>query len=118
MVTDGFTGNVALKTIEGTSSFIIGLFKDVFKSNVLGLAAAALVKKKLDALKKRMDVRAHGGAPLLGISRPVIKAHGNSDAMSITSAMRQAVTYYNTGVISEISKRCAEESKKRERIDE
>lgn len=118
LVTDGFTGNIALKTLEGTASFVIGLFKDIFKSNVLGLAAAALIKKKLDAVKKRMDARAHGGAPLLGISRPVIKAHGNSDAMSITSAMRQAVTYYNTGVIGEIAKRCAEESKKRERIDE
>lgn len=118
LVTDGFTGNVALKSLEGMASFVIGLFKDIFKSNVLGLAAAALIKKKLDGVKKRMDARAHGGAPLLGISRPVIKAHGNSDAMAITSAMRQAVTYYNTGVIAEISKRCAEESKKRERIDE
>ena len=118
LVTDGFTGNVALKSLEGMASFVVGKFKEIFKSNVLGLAAAALIKKRLDVLKKQMDTRSHGGAPLLGISRPVIKAHGNSDALSITSAMRQAVTYYNTGVIAEIAKRCAEESKKRERIDE
>lgn len=118
LVTDGFTGNIALKSLEGMASFIIGKFKEVFKSSIIGLAAAALIKKKLDVLKAQLDVRAHGGAPLLGISRPVIKAHGNSDAMGIQSAMRQAITYTNTGVIAEISKRCAEESKKRERIDE
>lgn len=118
LVTDGFTGNIALKSLEGMASFVVGKFKEIFTSNVLGFAAAALIKKKLDVLKKQMDARSHGGAPLLGISRPVIKAHGNSDAVAITNAMRQAVTYYNTGVIAEISKRCAEESKKRERIDE
>lgn len=118
LVTDGFTGNIALKSLEGMASFIVGKFKEIFKSNIIGLAAAALIKKRLDVLKSQLDVRAHGGAPLLGISRPVIKAHGNSDAMGIQSAMRQAITYTNTGVIEEISKRCAEESKKRERIDE
>lgn len=118
LVTDGFTGNIALKSLEGMASFVVGKFKEIFKSNILGLAAAAMIKKRLDVLKSQMDVRAHGGAPLLGISRPVIKAHGNSDAMGIQSAMRQAITYTNTGVIGEIAKRCAEESKKRERIDE
>lgn len=118
LVTDGFTGNIALKTLEGTASFVVGKFKEIFKSNILGLAAAAMIKKRLDVLKSQLDTRSHGGAPLLGISRPVIKAHGNSDAMGIQSAMRQAITYTNTGVISEIAKRCEEESKKRERIDE
>lgn len=118
LVTDGFTGNIALKTIEGMASFVVGKFKEIFKSNLLGLAAAAMIKKRLDVLKAQMDTRTHGGAPLLGISRPVIKAHGNSDALAIENAMRQAITYVNTGVISEISRRCAEETKKRERIDE
>ena len=117
LVTDGFTGNIALKSLEGMASFVVGKFKTIFKSGILGLAAAALIKKKLDVLKAQMDTRSHGGAPLLGISRAVIKAHGNSDALAIKNAMRQAINYVNTNVINEISKRCAAESMKRERIE-
>ncbi|MBQ8382128.1 MAG: phosphate acyltransferase PlsX [Clostridia bacterium] len=117
IVTDGFTGNIALKSLEGMASFVVGKFKAIFKSGILGLASAALIKKKLDVLGKQMDTRSHGGAPLLGISRAVIKAHGNSDALAIKNAMRQAVNYVNTNVISEISKRCAAESMKRERME-
>ncbi len=117
LVTDGFTGNIALKSLEGMASFVSGQFKSVFTSGMLGIAAAALIKKKLDTLKSKLDSRSLGGAPLLGISRPVIKAHGNSDAYAIKNAMRQAMNYASTHVISEISKRCAEESMKRERME-
>ncbi len=117
LVTDGFTGNIALKSLEGMASFVVGKFKSIFTSGVLGIAAAALIKKKLDVLKAQMDTRSHGGAPLLGISRPVIKAHGNSDALAIKNAMRQAINYTNTNVISEIAKRCTAENMKRERIE-
>ena len=117
LVTDGFTGNIALKSLEGMASFVVSKFKSIFTSGLLGFAAAALIKKKLDVLKEQMDARSHGGAPLLGISRAVIKAHGNSDAKALKNAMRQAINYVENDVIGEISQRCAVESMKRERIE-
>ena len=69
---------------------------------MVGKLAGAMVLKKAKGLKKRFDAKEHGGAPFLGISKPVIKAHGNSDARAIKNAIRQAIAYAETGVIKEI----------------
>ncbi|MGM9647067.1 MAG: phosphate acyltransferase PlsX [Eubacteriales bacterium] len=117
LVADGYTGNVLLKSLEGMGSYMVSMLKRMFTANVVTKASALLVKKQIGELKAGMDARTYGGAPLLGISRPVIKAHGNSDALAIQNALRQAVTYVNTNVINEIGTRCAAETMKRERIE-
>lgn len=104
LVTDGFTGNIVLKLIEGCSSFLLHKIKDVFYKNILTKASALIVKKEMSKLKEDFSASQYGGAPLLGLSRPVIKAHGSSDAEAIKNAVRQAIGYINTGIIYEIAR--------------
>ena len=103
LVTDGFIGNVLLKTMEGTAGMLMKEIKGIFMTNLLTKIAALMVKSKVGVLKKRMDTREHGGAPVLGVCRPVIKAHGNSDAQAIRSAVRIAAEFANAGVIEAIT---------------
>lgn len=103
LVCDGFTGNVLLKSIEGMGKFFMRTLKNVFYENMLTKATALLLKNKVSGLKKQFDASEHGGAPLLGISKPVIKAHGSSDANAILNAVRQAQNYINTGIIYDIA---------------
>ena len=107
VVCDGFSGNIVLKTIEGTSRFVMKQFTSIF-DGIIGKIAGALVIKKAKGLKKRFDAKEYGGAPFLGLSKPVIKAHGNSDAKAVKNAIRQAVAYVNTGVIDAIARQTAE----------
>ncbi len=103
LVCDGFTGNILLKSIEGMGKFFMSTLKNVFYENVLTKATALVLKSKVKGLKKQFDASEHGGAPLLGISKPVIKAHGSSDANAILNAVRQAENYVETGIIYEIA---------------
>ena len=103
IVTDGYTGNVALKLYEGMGSFFGKTLKDMLMSGIKSKLAGILVLKKVKAFKKKMDYSEHGGAPLLGTSKPVIKAHGSSDAKAFYNAIRQADTFARTKVIDEIS---------------
>jgi phosphate acyltransferase len=89
VVTDGFTGNIALKTIEGTALSVFSMLKSALTSNIQSKLAAAVLKPKLKELKHKMDYSEHGGAGLFGLNAPVIKAHGSSDATAIFSAIRQ-----------------------------
>ncbi len=98
LVTDGFTGNIVLKTIEGLSKFLLGKLKGMYKKNTVTMLSAAMVKKELASLKASFDSREYGGAPFLGISKPVFKAHGSSDAVAVKNAVRQARAYINNGV--------------------
>ena len=107
LVCDGFSGNIVLKTIEGTSKFVLKQFTGIF-SGAIGKLAGAMVLKKAQGLKKRFDAKEYGGAPFLGLAKPVIKAHGNSDARAVKNAIRQAIAYVNTGVIEEIARQSAE----------
>jgi glycerol-3-phosphate acyltransferase PlsX len=104
LVTDGFTGNILLKSIEGLGVFFIDKLKDIFYKNLFTKVSALPVKSGLKKLKKEFDAAEYGGAPLLGLSRPVIKAHGSSDARAIKNAVRQAIAFINTGIIIEIVK--------------
>ena len=103
IVTDGFSGNVMLKTIEGTAKFLMTNLKDAFMSSGKTKIAALLMKDKLEDLKKILDPSEVGGTALLGISKPVIKAHGSSDARAVKNAVRQAVDFVNAGVAEEIA---------------
>jgi len=91
VVADGFSGNILLKSIEGTASFMAKMLKSMFKKNLLTKLAALACRSGIDSFKKRMDYREVGGTMLLGITKPVVKAHGSSDARAIRSAVRQAM---------------------------
>jgi len=101
-ITDGFTGNMILKTIEGTAAGFFTMLKEVYGSSTKTKLSAALVKNELRGLKKKMDYTEYGGAGLFGLNSPVIKAHGSSNANAIYNAIRQArtmVAYDVCGII-------------------
>ena len=102
VVCDGFTGNVLLKTMEGVGIFFTNELKGIFKKNPLTKLSALMVKDGIKAFKKKMDYNETGGAPLLGIAKPVIKAHGSSKAFTLRSAIEQAMHYIQAGSIREI----------------
>ena len=104
VVADGFTGNIILKLYEGMAKSVFGKIKDIFKKNFKGKLAASLIMPELKELKKSMDYSEHGGAPLMGISKPVFKAHGSSDAKTFKSAIRLAGEYVKRNVVGLISK--------------
>ena len=104
LVCDGFSGNVLLKAVEGTARFLMKEVKKVFMKSTLNKLAALIVKKDVSALKAMMDVSEVGGTALLGLSKPVIKAHGSSDARAIRSAVRQAIACRESDIIESIEK--------------
>ncbi|MCQ2449838.1 MAG: phosphate acyltransferase PlsX [Clostridia bacterium] len=108
IVTDGFTGNIALKLIEGTATTLFKLIKQVLYKRVFNKIAALIIKKDLYQLKNMMDASEVGGAPLLGVQKPVIKAHGSSDARAFKNAIRQAIAFAERDVIGTISKNLSE----------
>ena len=103
VIADGYTGNIALKLIEGTSVTLFKMVKKALYKNIINKIAALILKKDLYALKSMMDSSEVGGAPLLGVSKPVIKAHGSSDAKAIKNAIRQAIIFTEKNVIGTIS---------------
>jgi phosphate acyltransferase len=90
VVTDGFSGNIALKTIEGTAQAIFALLKGTLMSSTKTKLAAGLMKNDLRGLKDKLDYSEYGGAGLFGLAAPVIKAHGSSNSRAILSAIKQA----------------------------
>ena len=102
VVADGFTGNIFLKTCEGMGKFLMKTLKDVLTTNIATQLSALTMKEKTKELKHKFDASEHGGAPLLGISKPVIKAHGSSDSNAIKNAVRQAIHFVETGIIKDI----------------
>lgn len=104
VVTDGFSGNIMLKTIEGTGAFIMNNIKEIFTANRRSKVAAFAIKKRLGEFKKKVDPSEVGGTALLGISKPVIKAHGSSDARALKNAILQAINFVQADVTNEIIK--------------
>ena len=90
IVTDGFSGNIALKTAEGTANLIKKFFIDEFSSSLSGLFTGLLMKRKLRRLKERMDPRTLNGGVFVGLNGLVIKSHGSSDSKSFYSALKLA----------------------------
>ena len=103
IVTDGFSGNVMLKSIEGVGSFAGSALKGMFKKNLLTKLAALLVMPGLNAFKARLDPNKVGGTAFIGISRPVIKAHGGSNAEAIENAVGQAIQVAESGITGAIA---------------
>ncbi len=102
LVCDGYTGNIFLKSVEGMGKFLMGTLKDILQTNVATMVSTLTMKNKLKDIKQRLDSSEHGGAPILGISKPVIKAHGSSNAKAIKNAVRQAIFFVNTGINEDI----------------
>ena len=103
IVADGYSGNIFLKTMEGTGLYLMREIKGVFKKNLLTKLSALMVAGGLKKLKKLMSSDEVGGTALLGISKPVIKAHGSSDDYAIKNAVRQAVQVAKSGIVENIT---------------
>lgn len=102
IVTDGYAGNIMLKTMEGTGMFMMRELKKVFLGGLKGKLAYLLIKDGMKDLKKMMDSNEVGGTALLGISKPVVKAHGSSNDYAIKNAIRQAIQFAGSGIIENI----------------
>ena len=110
LVCDGFTGNVTLKLMEGMAKFMSKSIKGVFKANPIAMLGGALTLRQTKKLKKRLDPAEYGGAPFLGLAKPVVKAHGSSDAYSFRSAIKQVMLYCQGGTIEKIAQATAKTS--------
>lgn len=98
LVCDGFVGNVLLKAVEGSASTIFSQLKQEFTSSLINKVGAAILKSGLTRFRRRMDYAEYGGAPLLGLRCPVIKAHGSSDARALKNAIASAATFVQQDV--------------------
>lgn len=103
LVADGFSGNVMLKTIEGAGKLMGGLLKGMLLKNAGTKLAALLLKGELREFKKTLDPNEVGGTALLGISKPVVKAHGSSNDVAFCNAIRQAADVANSGIAEDIA---------------
>lgn len=104
VVCDGFTGNLILKTYEGVAITLMQEMKHLFADSTKGKLAGALVLKELKKFKHHYDYNAYGGAPILGASKPVFKAHGDSKAKTFYNAIRLSVDFVKAGTVEEITK--------------
>lgn len=103
LVCDGFTGNLVLKTYEGVAMSFLKKIKGIFFKNLKNKIATALMKKDVMAMKAQFNYNDYGGAPILGVRKPVFKAHGNADAETFKNAIRLTLNYIKRDVVGEIS---------------
>lgn len=108
VVADGFTGNVILKLYEGVAMTLMGKIKGILTKGVKNKLAAALILPDMKVLKKQMDYNEYGGAPIMGISKPVFKAHGSAKAKTFKNALRLTAAYVQGNVVGEISQAIAQ----------
>jgi glycerol-3-phosphate acyltransferase PlsX len=104
VVTDGFSGNIALKTAEGTARFIGGEIRAAFRSSPLNMLGAFIARGAVNKMRARLDPSALGGAPLLGLNGIVVKSHGGSDAKGFANAVRVAVDLAQSQYVTDIQR--------------
>lgn len=109
VVADGFTGNLILKTYEGVAKVLMNAIKNAFYKNTLSKLSYLGVRSGIDEMKTKFDYKEYGGAVLLGVRKPVIKAHGSADARTFKNAIKQAVWFIQTDLIEKIEKSLNEE---------
>lgn len=107
IVTDGFTGNVALKTAEGTASLVSGLLRDAFNATILSKISALLAMTSLRRLSKRVDPRRNNGGVFLGLNGTVVKSHGSADATGMSAAIKLAFRLSESGFNQKLAARVA-----------
>lgn len=110
IVADGFTGNLILKTYEGVAKVLMNGIKAAFMKNTLSKISYLGVKSGIDDMKTQFDYKEYGGAVMLGVKKPVIKAHGSADARTFKNAIKQAVWFLDNNLIEEIEKELREEN--------
>ena len=103
IVADGFTGNSILKLYEGVAMVMMGKFKEIFQKSLKNKIAAAMVLPDMKELKRTMDYNEYGGAPLMGVAKPVFKAHGSAKAKTLKNALRLTKAYVEGNVVQEIA---------------
>ncbi len=103
LVTDGFSGNILLKTCEGVVAALMTNLKRAFTKNILTKLCYLILKPGLKEFKTKLDYNEQGGAPLMGVTKPIIKAHGSSKCSAIKNAVLQAATFANSKAIERIS---------------
>lgn len=104
VVADGFTGNLILKTYEGVAKVLMQGIKDAFYKNTLSKLSYLGVRSGINDMKVQFDYKEYGGAVMLGVKKPVIKAHGSADARCFKNAVKQAVMFLKTDLINKIEK--------------
>ncbi len=104
IVSDGFSGNIALKTIEGVGEVLFGELKDIVKTSFRAKLGGLLLKKNLKGIKSKYDYQKLGGAPMLGVSKIVLKCHGNSKAETIAKTIEQAYALGENKMIEKVTK--------------
>ncbi|MDC3162241.1 phosphate acyltransferase PlsX [Candidatus Pelagibacter sp.] len=104
IVTDGFTGNIALKTAEGTANFITSELKYALNSSLMGKLSALLNIRNLKNFKKKLDPRLYNGAILLGLDKPVIKSHGSTDEIGFANSLKVCEKIIKGNLIDKIKK--------------
>lgn len=109
VVADGFSGNLILKTYEGSAKALMGSIKNIFTRNLRSKLAYLAIKDGIDDLKTQFDYKEYGGAVMLGVKKPVVKAHGSADARTFKNAIRQAVLFLSHDLISTIENQLKEE---------
>ena len=114
IICDGFSGNMVIKTIEGTASSLFKMIKKSFVESLITKICAAIMLPRLKKIKSMLDSSEQGGVPLLGIDGVVIKAHGNSKEKAFSQAIKSAVTFAKTGVNDELKKLYSENSETEE----
>ena len=102
IVTDGFTGNIALKTAEGTANFIVKEFKESMTSNILGKLSSLINIKNLNKVKKKLDPRLYNGAILIGLNSPVVKSHGSTDHVGFSHSLNVCIKVVKNNLIKKI----------------
>ncbi len=102
IITDGFTGNIALKTAEGTANFIMNEFKNSMTSNILGKISSLININNLKKVKKKLDPRLYNGAILIGLNSPVVKSHGSTDYIGFSHSLNVCVKIIKNNLIQKI----------------
>lgn len=102
LICDGFHGNLVLKTIEGTSKFILQNMKKSLLSSIIGKIGALLIKKPLKDFKKMLDYREYGACPMLGLNKIVFKGHGSSDEKAVFSGITSLIEYIEKDINTKI----------------
>ncbi len=117
IVTDGFAGNILIKSVEGTAKTVMGMVKQAMLSSAKAKIGALLMKKSIYALKDKMNYHAYGGAGFLGVKKLVVKAHGSSNEVSTKASINNVIRMHEHNIIEEIKTGIAENSANAEDSD-
>jgi len=104
-VCDGFVGNILLKFLEGTGSFIFGTLKEVYSKNIFSKLSALVAKDEIKAFAKKLDPDEYGGTPILGVNGIVFKCHGSSKAKAVKNAVKKAYDFSKTSALKQIEEK-------------